>query len=57
MNEITISLSVNEDTIPDPHQLLEDIVESLKLAKDTVLDQKPFMTKQKETSFPSGGSN
>lgn len=38
MNEITISLSVDENTIPDPHQLLEDIVESLKLAKDTVLD-------------------
>ncbi|XP_024020962.1 O-acyltransferase WSD1 [Morus notabilis] len=37
MNNMSISLSVDENTIPDPHQLMDDIVESLKLIKDNVI--------------------
>ncbi|XP_059636114.1 wax ester synthase/diacylglycerol acyltransferase 11-like [Cornus florida] len=35
--KMTIVLSVDESTIPDPHQLCDDIVESLKLIKAAVL--------------------
>ncbi|KAJ6873022.1 hypothetical protein NC651_032000 [Populus alba x Populus x berolinensis] len=34
--KMAIVLSVDEGTIPDPHQLCDDIVESLKLIKDAV---------------------
>ncbi|KAH7519481.1 hypothetical protein FEM48_Zijuj08G0040900 [Ziziphus jujuba var. spinosa] len=37
VNKMTIVLSVDEDTIPDPHQLCDDIVESLRLIKDALL--------------------
>ncbi|KAL5542480.1 hypothetical protein UlMin_010190 [Ulmus minor] len=36
VNKMTIVLSVDEDTIPNPHQLIEDIAESLKLIKDFI---------------------
>lgn len=36
VNEMTIVLSVDEDTIPNPHQLCDDIVVSLKIVKDDV---------------------
>jgi len=38
-NKMTIVVSVDEDTIPDPHQLCDDIAESLKLVKDAVISQ------------------
>lgn len=34
INKMTIVVSVDEGTIPNPHQLCEDIAESLKLTKD-----------------------
>ncbi|XWS46233.1 hypothetical protein CRYUN_Cryun14cG0046900 [Craigia yunnanensis] len=37
VNKMTIVLSVDEGTISNPHQLCDDIVESLKLIKDAVL--------------------
>ncbi|XVF73028.1 hypothetical protein PTKIN_Ptkin12aG0168700 [Pterospermum kingtungense] len=37
MNKMSIVLSVDEETIPNPHQLCDDIVESLQLIKDAVL--------------------
>ena len=37
VDKMTISLSVDENTIPDPYQLCDDIVESLKVIKDTVI--------------------
>ncbi|KAL5542478.1 hypothetical protein UlMin_010188 [Ulmus minor] len=36
VNKMTIVLSVDENTIPNPHQLIEDIAESLKLIKDFI---------------------
>lgn len=36
-NKMTFILSVDEATIPDPHQLCDDIEESLKLMKDAVI--------------------
>ena len=33
---MTIILSVDESVIPDPHQLCDDIVESLKHIKDVI---------------------
>lgn len=38
-NNMTIVLAVEENTIPHPHQLCDDIVESLKLIKDAVIDK------------------
>jgi len=35
-NVFSVVPSVDEGTIPDPHQLCDDIVESLKLIKDAV---------------------
>ena len=32
-DKITFVLSVDEDTIPDPHRLCDDLEESLKLIK------------------------
>ena len=37
VNKMSIVLSVDETTIPDPHQLLDDIIQSLKIIKDTVM--------------------
>ncbi|XP_022759586.1 O-acyltransferase WSD1-like [Durio zibethinus] len=37
IDKMTIVLSVDEGTIPNPHQLCDDIVESLGLIKDAVL--------------------
>ena len=37
INKMTIVVSVDEATIPDPHQLCNDLEESLKLIKDAVL--------------------
>ncbi|GAB4861592.1 hypothetical protein Ancab_036785 [Ancistrocladus abbreviatus] len=37
VNKMSVVLSVDEDTVPDPHQLCEDIVESLELIKDAVI--------------------
>ncbi|KAM7275903.1 hypothetical protein ACFE04_017769 [Oxalis oulophora] len=37
VNKMTIVLSVDDGTIPNPHQLCDDIVESLKLIKDAVI--------------------
>lgn len=37
IDKMTIVLSVDEGTIPNPHQLCDDIVESLQVIKDAVL--------------------
>ncbi|KAM7511894.1 hypothetical protein LguiB_010769 [Lonicera macranthoides] len=37
INKMTIVVSVDESAIPDPHQLCNDLEESLKLIKDAVL--------------------
>ncbi|XP_012481071.1 wax ester synthase/diacylglycerol acyltransferase 11 isoform X1 [Gossypium raimondii] len=37
IDKMTIVLSVDEGTIPNPHQLCDDIVESLQIIKDTVM--------------------
>ncbi|XP_021760300.1 O-acyltransferase WSD1-like [Chenopodium quinoa] len=37
INKMTLVLAVDEDAIPDPHQLCDDIVDSLKLVKDAVI--------------------
>lgn len=39
VNKMTIVLSVDESVIPDPHQLLDDLVLSLKLIKDAVVER------------------
>ncbi|XP_062091402.1 wax ester synthase/diacylglycerol acyltransferase 11-like [Humulus lupulus] len=39
VNKMTIVLSVDEATIPDPHQLCDDIVESLILMKNAVIEK------------------
>ncbi|KAJ8440651.1 hypothetical protein Cgig2_031068 [Carnegiea gigantea] len=39
VNKMTIVLSVDEDAIPDPHQLCDDIAECLKLVKNAVISQ------------------
>ncbi|KAF6173052.1 hypothetical protein GIB67_006428 [Kingdonia uniflora] len=36
-NKMTISLGVDEATIPDPHRLCDDLEESLKLIKEAVI--------------------
>lgn len=38
VNKMTIVLSVDEGTIPDPHQLCDDIEESLRLIKNAVMN-------------------
>ncbi|PON98007.1 O-acyltransferase [Trema orientale] len=37
VNKMSVSLSVDENTIPDPYQLCDDIVESLELIKHTII--------------------
>ena len=37
MNMMTISLAVDRDAVPDPHQLCNDLAESLKLIKAAVM--------------------
>ncbi|KAM7467701.1 hypothetical protein LguiB_015263 [Lonicera macranthoides] len=39
-NKMTFVLSVDQDVIPDPHQLCNDIMESLQLIKDTCVKLK-----------------
>ncbi|PON51360.1 O-acyltransferase WSD1, C-terminal [Parasponia andersonii] len=39
MDKVTIVLSVDEATIPDPHQLCDDIAESLKRIKNAVIER------------------
>ncbi|KAF4384565.1 wax ester synthase/diacylglycerol acyltransferase 5 [Cannabis sativa] len=39
MKKMTIVLTVDEDRIPDPHQLCNDIEDSLKLIKDTIIER------------------
>ncbi|KAJ9539244.1 hypothetical protein OSB04_031977 [Centaurea solstitialis] len=36
LNKMTIVLSVDESIIPDPHKLLDDLEDSLKLIKEAV---------------------
>jgi hypothetical protein len=36
-NKMNIILSVDEEIVPDPHQLCDDLEESLKLIKDAVI--------------------
>ena len=36
VNKMTIVLSVDDNTIPDPHKLLDDLEGSLKLIKEAV---------------------
>ncbi|KAJ6348726.1 hypothetical protein OIU77_006327 [Salix suchowensis] len=38
-NTMNIVLSVDEEIVPDPHQLCDDLEESLKLIKDAVIDK------------------
>ncbi|KAE5123314.1 hypothetical protein FH972_027366 [Carpinus fangiana] len=37
--KMTIALAVDPNVIPDPHQLCDDLQESLKLIKDAVLKE------------------
>ena len=37
MNMMTISLGVDIEAVPDPHQLCNDLAESLKLIKDAAI--------------------
>jgi hypothetical protein len=37
INKMTIVLSVDESIIPDPYQLCDDVIDSLKLIKDAVI--------------------
>ncbi|POO01188.1 O-acyltransferase [Trema orientale] len=39
VNKMTIALGVDPNVIPDPHQLLDDLEESLNLIKEAVLKQ------------------
>lgn len=39
VDKMTIVLSVDEGVIPDPHSLCDEIVESLKLIKDAVIER------------------
>ncbi|XP_074270513.1 wax ester synthase/diacylglycerol acyltransferase 11-like [Silene latifolia] len=39
VNKMTIVISVDEDTVSDPHQLGDDIVESLKVVKGALIAQ------------------
>ncbi|XP_062091401.1 wax ester synthase/diacylglycerol acyltransferase 11-like [Humulus lupulus] len=39
VNKMSVSVAVDESTIPDPHQLCDDIVESLKVIKDIVKEK------------------
>ncbi|KAJ8529291.1 hypothetical protein K7X08_036126 [Anisodus acutangulus] len=39
VNKMTMVLSVDESVIPDPHQLLYDLEQSLKLIKDAVVER------------------
>lgn len=39
INKMTVVLAVDEEVIPDPHQLCDDIVESLKLVKEAAITQ------------------
>ncbi|XP_010088855.2 O-acyltransferase WSD1 [Morus notabilis] len=39
MNKMSVVLSVDENTIPDPHQLCDDIIESLKFIKNSVVEK------------------
>ncbi|XP_020264097.1 O-acyltransferase WSD1-like [Asparagus officinalis] len=39
MNKMEMVLAVDELTVPDPHQLLQDLAESLKLIKDAVVER------------------
>ncbi|CAL8123720.1 unnamed protein product [Prunus armeniaca] len=41
INKMTIVLSVDEETIPDPHLLCDDIVQSLNLVKEAVVARGP----------------
>ena len=36
-NKINIIVSVDEEIVPDPHQLCDDLEESLKQIKDAVI--------------------
>lgn len=36
VDKVTFVLSVDEETIPDPHQLCDDLQHSLNLIKDAV---------------------
>ncbi|KAF6173053.1 hypothetical protein GIB67_006429 [Kingdonia uniflora] len=38
-NKMTVVLGVDEETIPDPHQLCDDIEKSLKLIKEAVISR------------------
>lgn len=38
-NKMSIVLSVDEKTVPDPHQLIHDIIGSLKSIKDAVVSR------------------
>lgn len=37
---MTLVLAVDEDVIPDPHKLCDDILESLQLAKNAIIERK-----------------
>lgn len=37
---MTIALGVDPNVIPDPHQLLDDLEESLNLIKEAVIKQR-----------------
>ncbi|CAN4108409.1 unnamed protein product [Withania somnifera] len=39
INKMTMVLSVDENVIPDPHQLLDDLEQSLKIIKDAVVER------------------
>ena len=39
INKITLVLSVDEISFPNPHQLCDDIAEALNLVKDAVIEK------------------
>lgn len=46
MNKLTFILSVDDETVPDPHRLCDDLEASLKLIKDGVMvDEKLSLKK------------
>ncbi|PKI76687.1 hypothetical protein CRG98_002996 [Punica granatum] len=44
VNKMTFVVSADEDTIPDPHQLCQDIVKSLELIRDAVKEPRARQT-------------
>lgn len=44
-DKMTLTLAVDEYAVPDPHQLCDDIVQTLKLVKEAVITQATLVNK------------